>query len=136
MAGRRIAYIVLGFAMTFLGIIGIFIPGLPSTVFILIALWAFSRSSAKLHQWLTKLPILRQTIQEIDVYQKQKDLPISTKIISQTAAWLSCIICTIIFQSLALTIVLLVAAVACSVFMYMTPTRAHSSNEEAELLDV
>lgn len=35
-----------------LGVIGIFVPGLPTTVFILIAAWAAARSSPRLHQWL------------------------------------------------------------------------------------
>lgn len=34
------------------GIIGIFLPGLPTTVFILIAAWAAARSSPRLHAWL------------------------------------------------------------------------------------
>lgn len=35
-----------------LGIAGVFIPGLPTTVFILIASWAAMRSSPRLHVWL------------------------------------------------------------------------------------
>ncbi len=34
------------------GIAGIFIPGLPTTVFILMAGWAAARSSERLHHWL------------------------------------------------------------------------------------
>lgn len=35
-----------------MGIAGVIIPGLPTTVFILIAGWAAARSSPKLHHWL------------------------------------------------------------------------------------
>lgn len=34
------------------GIAGIFIPGLPTTVFVLMAGWAAARSSPRLHNWL------------------------------------------------------------------------------------
>ena len=35
-----------------LGILGIFIPGLPTTVFILMAAWAAGKSSPRLYRWL------------------------------------------------------------------------------------
>jgi uncharacterized membrane protein YbaN (DUF454 family) len=34
------------------GIIGIFVPGLPTTVFVLLAAWAAARSSSRLYGWL------------------------------------------------------------------------------------
>ncbi len=35
-----------------LGTIGVFVPGLPTTIFILMAAWAAARSSPRLHAWL------------------------------------------------------------------------------------
>jgi uncharacterized membrane protein YbaN (DUF454 family) len=47
-------YLLLVFAAlcVALGIIGIFVPGLPTTVFILIAGWAAARSSPRFAAWL------------------------------------------------------------------------------------
>lgn len=42
-----LAYISLG-----IGIVGIFVPGLPTTVFVLIAAYAASRGSQRLHHYL------------------------------------------------------------------------------------
>lgn len=39
-----------------IGFIGIFVPLLPTTVFMLLALWAFSRSSQRLHDYLWNHP--------------------------------------------------------------------------------
>ncbi|MBP5855962.1 YbaN family protein [Marivibrio halodurans] len=39
-----------------IGIAGVVLPGLPGTVFLLLALWAFSKSSARLHLWLFNHP--------------------------------------------------------------------------------
>jgi uncharacterized membrane protein YbaN (DUF454 family) len=39
-----------------LGGIGIIVPGLPTTVFFIIAAWAFSKSSPRLEAWVLGLP--------------------------------------------------------------------------------
>ena len=40
-----------------MGVVGIFVPGLPTTVFILMAGWAAARSSPRLHAWLWRHPL-------------------------------------------------------------------------------
>ncbi len=51
-AGARYLYLGLGWLCVTVGIVGIFVPLLPTTVFLLIAAWAFSRSSERWHRWL------------------------------------------------------------------------------------
>ncbi len=48
----RYALLAFGWLMVVLGAIGIMVPGFPGTVFLLIALWAFSKSSERFHSWL------------------------------------------------------------------------------------
>ena len=43
------AFALLSLAM---GIVGVIVPGLPTTVFILMAAWAAARSSPRLYRWL------------------------------------------------------------------------------------
>ncbi len=49
---RKKVYLVLGLLFTAIGIVGIFIPLLPTADFLLIALWFFARSSRRLESWL------------------------------------------------------------------------------------
>ena len=48
----RLTWLVVGFLSLVLGAIGIALPLLPTTPFILVAAFAFAQSSEKLHQWL------------------------------------------------------------------------------------
>ena len=52
----KIGLQVFGFVCLAVGVAGVILPGLPGTVFLIIALWAFSRSSHRVHLWLYSHP--------------------------------------------------------------------------------
>ncbi len=60
---RRYALLAFGWLMVALGAVGILVPGFPGTVFLLIALWAFSKSSERFHTWLYNHRLLGPPIQ-------------------------------------------------------------------------
>lgn len=47
-------FFLIGFGWFNVGLaaIGVVVPGIPTTIFLIIALWAFSQSSTRLHSWL------------------------------------------------------------------------------------
>lgn len=52
----RWIWFLAGWFAVALGGIGIVVPGLPTTVFFIIAAWCFSRSSPRFEQWVLNLP--------------------------------------------------------------------------------
>jgi len=64
---------------TALGIAGIILPLMPGTVFLLIAVWAFSRSSERLHLWLFHHPRFGRSIRAWYLYGV---IPVPSKVLA------------------------------------------------------
>jgi len=52
----RLLYLASGLGFVAIGGVGVIVPGLPTTVFFIMAAWCFSRSSRRLENWVLNLP--------------------------------------------------------------------------------
>ncbi len=52
----RLLYLASGLGFVAIGGVGVVVPGLPTTVFFIMAAWCFSRSSHRLETWVLNLP--------------------------------------------------------------------------------
>ncbi|MCA9823131.1 MAG: YbaN family protein [Dehalococcoidia bacterium] len=68
-----------------IGVIGIFVPLLPTTVFLLIAAACFGRSSPRAHHWLTTNRWFGTYLHN---YSARRGATVSTKITSIGALWI------------------------------------------------
>jgi len=75
----RVGLFSLGICSTGLGIIGVFLPVMPSTVFFLIALWAFSKSSLRMHHWLFSHPTFGRHVRD---WHSHRVIPTRAKILA------------------------------------------------------
>lgn len=55
-AALRAGWLVAGLLAVGVGGVGVVVPGLPTTVFFIVAAWCFSRSSPRLERWVLSLP--------------------------------------------------------------------------------
>lgn len=80
----RPVLIALGWMFVGLGFIGIFLPVMPTTVFLLIAAWCFVRSSERLHRWLVEHHLFGPFIRD---YLAGKGMPLRAKVVALSMMW-------------------------------------------------
>lgn len=70
-------YVGLGFICVGLGVIGIFVPGWPTTVWILVATFFFARSSPRFYNWLMNHRTFGPLIRD---FRSGLGIPLGTKV--------------------------------------------------------
>lgn len=78
--------IAFGWLMIGVGIVGIFVPVMPTTVFLIAALWAFSRSSEKFQKWLWTHPLFGPPVRN---WYLHKVIPVRGKVLAVIVMTLS-----------------------------------------------
>ena len=53
---KKYLYMTLGLFCVGMAYVGFVVPGIPFSIFLVIAAWAFSKSSERLHQWIYNHP--------------------------------------------------------------------------------
>ena len=81
----RILWILLGSLSIGMGVIGIFVPGWPTTIFLIIASYFYIRSSRRLYNWLINNRLLGIYIKN---YLLGKGMPLKAKLVSLIVMWL------------------------------------------------
>ena len=77
----RPLFFVLGWLLFSLGVVGAFLPVLPTTPFMLLALWCFARSSDRFHDWLYTHRLFGPPLQ---LWQEHRVIPLAAKYIALT----------------------------------------------------
>ena len=81
---RKVLYISIGILSVCLGIIGIFVPGLPTTPFLLLSSWLFYKSSKRMHDFLHRSKWLGDYIRR---YESKQGVSWTSKLISIGCMW-------------------------------------------------
>ncbi len=81
---RSYPYLILAYTCAGLGIIGAFLPIMPTTPFLLLAAWAAPKGSPQLHRWLYEHPKFGSAL----IAWEQK------RAVSTPAKWTACVMMT------------------------------------------
>jgi len=79
---RRPLFLGLGLAFVGLGLLGTVLPVLPTTPFMILALWCFARSSKRFHDWLYHHRVFGPPLRQWD---QHRVIPLAAKIVAVTA---------------------------------------------------
>lgn len=116
----RLLLAALGLLSLGLGILGIFLPVLPTTPLLLLAAALFFRSSPRLYDWLLEHPKLGPYIKN---FREHKAIPLKIKILSVSLVWLTLLNCAIFVAdhwAFRLFFILLAAAITAHILHYKT----------------
>lgn len=61
---KRMLFLATGFFFVGLGLIGVALPVLPTTPFLIVAAYCFSKSSERWHEWLLSNPIFGSSLRD------------------------------------------------------------------------
>ena len=77
-------YFSFGLFLTGLGLLGVIIPGLPTTIFMILAAACFFRSSTKMYNWVINHPLFGESVLR---FRAGEGMPIKAKYTSIIMMW-------------------------------------------------
>lgn len=116
---KKILFLCLGVLFTIIGVIGIFLPLLPTTIFLIIASYFFLNSSPKSNKWLEGHKILGTYIK---AYRKKTGIPLKSKVSSIIILWISIIFSAFLLENIYVRFLLFLIAIAVSIHIYRIKT--------------
>jgi uncharacterized membrane protein YbaN (DUF454 family) len=109
----RILLIIAGTLFTGLGIVGIFVPVLPTTPFLLLAAACYARSSQRFYGWLLNNKWFGNYIRN---YLERKGIPLKVKVLTIILLWITIgSSAAFAVQSFVLRLILVLIAIGVSI---------------------
>ena len=117
----RYVWLVLGFLFTGLGFLGYVLPGLPGTVFILIAVYFFARSSPRFYNWLLNNRIFGELIRD---WRAGKGLSLKAKMMAIAVIAVTIAFSIFAIQNSVVKTIVASCGVGVSLYLWTRPTKA------------
>ena len=116
---KKIILITIGWSCVGLAFVGTFVPGIPTTIFLIVALWAFAKSSKKFHSWLLNHKRFGPILQN---WESHKVVPRKAKILMVILQISAVIIFHYSLQNIYLTSILTIILVFVARYVLSLPS--------------
>ena len=116
---KKIILITIGWLCVGLAFVGTFVPGIPTTIFLIVALWAFAKSSKKFHSWLLNHKRFGPILQN---WESHKVVPRKAKILMVIFQISAVIIFHYSLQNIYLTVLLIITLVFVARYVLSLPS--------------
>jgi uncharacterized membrane protein YbaN (DUF454 family) len=120
---KRALLITAGTLCVATGIIGIFVPVLPTTPFLLLAAFCYLRSSERFHRWLMNNKLFGAYIRS---YTEGRGIPLRVKLFTIALLWATIGISIWLAANLAVTISLPIIAAAVTIHIALIRAKKQS----------
>lgn len=111
----KILWFILAWISFVLGIIGAFVPVLPTTPFLILSAFLFSKSSPRFHRWILDLPIAGEGIRD---WQNNRAIRPRAKVLCSLMILLSLILIGLSVK-IILPVKLIVGTILLSVWVFV-----------------
>lgn len=116
---KKYLFIALGSLSLGLGAVGVAIPVLPTTPFLLIALACYLRSSRRLYDWLMHNKLFGPYLYNYVTYRA---VPKATKVAALAILWTGLITSILLVDLLYVRLILLIVGIAVSIHLFLLKT--------------
>jgi uncharacterized protein len=116
----RYLWLVLGLFFTGLGFLGYILPGLPGTVFILVAVYFFARSSPRFYNWLLNNKMFGELVRD---WRAGKGLSLKAKIMAISIIAITISISIFTIQHQVVKIIVALCGIGVSLYLWTRPTK-------------
>ena len=108
-------YNLAGALAVLLGVLGIFLPLLPTTPFLLLASWCFARGSDRLHHWLLSHRVFGEYLRN---FEAGRGIPLKAKIVATLMLWGSLLTAMRRFDGITIPALLALTGACVSLYLW------------------
>ncbi len=118
----RGCWFVAGWMAVGVGGVGVVVPGLPTTVFFIVAAWCFGQSSPRFERWVLDLPHIGPMVR---AHRQGLGMPVRAKVAALSMMWTAILISAVLLRDKALIVAVVIAlgAIGTAYILWRVPTR-------------